>query len=264
MLGWWPSIQVRRLDGRLLMHLRDRLEQALAGPGGPIGSADRLCQACVDLLAVDGAAISVVRDGVSSGTFGSSGAASRRWDGYQFDFGEGPCLDAVRRGVVVSVVDLADPEESRWPGFAEAVIADGVRSVFALPVKIAAVGVGALDLFRCEAGSFDDEVWGGAEWAAQLAALPMLDLMGSDVDWEAVGEGEAWSQLASLERVEVYQATGMLQVQLDVDAAEALVRLRGHAFANGMTVSEVAWKIVERQLAFEPDHFGEQSGGSGQ
>lgn len=236
----------------------------MPGPGGPLGSANRLCQACVDLLGVDGAAISVVHDGVTSGTFGSSGASSRRWDQLQFDFGEGPCLDAVRRGGVISVVDLADPEETRWPVFSAALIADGVRSVFAFPVRIAAARIGALDLFRRVPGPFEDEVWEGADWASQLAALPLLDLMGSDVDWEAIGDGAPWSQLASLERVEVYQATGMLQVQLDVDAAEALARLRGYAFANEMTVSEVAWKIVERQLVLERDDFGDAPNGSGQ
>jgi hypothetical protein len=49
----------------------------------------------------------------------------------------------------------------------------------------------------------------GGLWAAELAALPLLDLMTSDVDWTAAGEGgNGWEQLASLERVEIYQATG--------------------------------------------------------
>ncbi len=109
----------------------------------------------------------------------------------------------------------------------------------------------------------NDEVWDGARWASQLATLPLLDLMGADVDWDAVGDGEAWSQLESLERVEVYQATGMIQVQLDVDVAEALVRLRGYAFANGMTVSEVAWSVVERRLSFGPDDFDDPADGPG-
>jgi hypothetical protein len=47
----------------------------------------------------------------------------------------------------------------------------------------------------------------------------------------------------------------MVQVQLDVDAAEALIRLRGYAFAHDMTISDVAWAIVERRLSFKPDDF---------
>jgi hypothetical protein len=236
--------------------LRADLEAAMAGAGGPVSSADRLCHACVDLLGVDGAAISFVRDGASQGTFGSSGELSRRWDEFQFTFGEGPCLDAVRLGRPVHALDLQDPDEVRWPAFAGAMLDSGVRGVFAFPVRIAATRVGALDLFRRTTGTFDDELWDGAGWASQLAALPMLDLMNADVDWDDIAQGGGWSQLESLERVEVYQATGMVQVQLNVDAAEALIRLRGYAFAHDMRISDVAWAIVERRLKFTPDDFG--------
>lgn len=240
--------------------LRGDLEAVMAGAGGPVGSADRLCHACVDLLGVDGAAISFVQNGESRGTFGSSGESSRKWDAYQFTFGEGPCLDAARDGRPVLAGDLNDPSEVRWPAFARAMIADGVRAVCAFPVRVAATRVGALDLFRRKAGSFEGDAWAGAEWASQLAALPLLDLMGAAVDWETIGDGGGWSQLESLERVEVYQATGMVQVQLEVDAAEALIRLRGHAFAHDMTMSEVAWAVVERRLSLRPDNFGADPG----
>ena len=174
----------------------------------------------------------------------------------KFTFGEGPCLDAVHRGRPVLAGDLQDPKEVRWPAFAGAMLSDGVRGVFAFPVRIAATRIGALDLFRRAPGAIADDVWDGAEWASQLAALPLLDLMSADVDWEAIGEGGAWSQLESLERVEVYQATGMVQEQLGVNATEALIRLRGYAFSHDMTISEVAWAIVERQISFRPDDFG--------
>jgi len=235
----------------------------MTGEGGPIGSADRLCHACVDLLRVDGAAISFVHEGASRGTFGSSGELSRRWDEYQFTFGEGPCLDAVHQGRPVLAGDLQDPGEVRWPAFAGAMLGDGVRAVFAFPVRIAATRIGALDLFRRRAGDFEPDTWEGAGWASQLAALPLLDLMSSDVDWRAIGEGDGWSQLESLERVEVYQATGMVQVQLDVDSAEALIRLRGYAFAHDMTISDVAWAVIERRLSFRPDDLGSGADRSG-
>lgn len=60
-----------------------------------VQAADRLCEACVILLDVDAAAISLVFDGANSGTLGSSGEPARRYDDLQFTFGEGPCLDAV-------------------------------------------------------------------------------------------------------------------------------------------------------------------------
>ncbi|MGB3168819.1 MAG: ANTAR domain-containing protein, partial [Rhodococcus sp. (in: high G+C Gram-positive bacteria)] len=79
-------------------------------------------------------------------------------------------------------------------------------------------------------------------------------LMTSDLDWNAASEGgDGWEQLASLERVEVYQATGMIIGQLDIGPVEALARLRAHAYLAGQTASEVAWDIVERRLVLTPD-----------
>jgi AmiR/NasT family two-component response regulator len=56
--------------------------------------------------------------------------------------------------------------------------------------------------------------------------------------------------------VEVYQATGMLISHLDVDATEALVRLRAHAIATNQTASQVAVAIIERRLVLDRDDPG--------
>jgi hypothetical protein len=234
--------------------LRAQLGAALAGAGGALSAADRLCLACTDLLDVDGAAVSVMYEGSTRGTFGSSGELSRRLDEFQFTYGEGPCLDAVSSGRPVLVGDFRDPAEQRWPAFGRAMLDSGVRAVFALPVVIADSPVGALDLFSSRPGPLSVGGLDGGLWAAELASLPLLDLMTADVDWEAAGEGgDGWEQLASLERVEVYQATGMIIGRLDVDAVEALVRLRAYAFARGLTASEAAWAIVERRVSLADD-----------
>lgn len=235
-------------------NVRAALSAAVTGSRPGLSAADRLCQACVELLTVDGAAISLIHQGTSRGTFGSSGPLSRRLDELQFTFGEGPCLDSVRTARPVLVADLGDPAEERWPAFAGALLEAGVRAVYALPVAVASASVGVLDLFRNTAGPLAGDDLAGGLLAAELAALPLLDLMAGDHDWTGLGQGtNAWSELASLERVEVYQATGMIMGQLKVSSAEALVRLRAHAFARGLTAGEVAWSIVERQLVLDAD-----------
>ncbi len=234
--------------------LRASLGAAVGGGDPGLSTADRLCHACVELLDVDGAAISLMHDGVTQGTFGSSGELSRRLDEFQFTFGEGPCLEAVSQARPVLVADLRDPRERRWPAYAGAVLECGVRAVYALPVLVSTSYVGALDLFRNKPGPLTGDGLVGGLLAAELAALPLLDLMSADVALAPDGEGEhGWDQLASLQRVEVYQATGMVMGQLNVGSAEALVRLRAHAFAHDLTASEVAWAIVERRLRFDAD-----------
>jgi GAF domain len=237
--------------------LRADLGASLAGPGGPLSAANRLCLKCVELLKVDGAAISLMYGGTTKGTFGSSGELSRQLDEMQFTYGEGPCLDAFRGGSPVLLSDVDDERDQRWPAFTRAAAASGVHSVFALPVRVARSPIGALDLFSSRPGPLSGDELDGGMWAAELAALPLLDLMTADTDWVAAGEGgDGWEQLASLERVEVYQATGMIIAQLDVDATEALVRLRAYAFAEGLTASEAAWAIVERRVVLDADEPG--------
>ena len=45
----------------------------------------------------------------------------------------------------------------------------------------------------------------------------------------------------------------MVQVQLGIDLAEAMVRLRAYAYAEGRAVSEIARDIVARRLVLESD-----------
>ena len=235
------------------------LDEAMAAGGSGLSAADQLCHACVEFLGVDGAAISYVNAGISSGTFGSSGELSRRLDEYQFTFGEGPCFEALATKALVLAPDLAALGESRWPAFSQAVLADDVHAVFASPVVITASSVGALDLFRHRPGPLTQDATDAFSHAAALAAFPLLDLMTTDVEWSTavdVSEGADWTRLGSLERVEVYQATGMVMDQLDVGPVEALARLRARAFATNRTASSLAWDVVRRVITFEDNPSG--------
>lgn len=231
-------------------------EQLLAAVGGGrrLEAADRLCRACVTLLEVDAAAISLVFDGANAGTLGSSGASARIYDELQFTMGEGPCLESVARRGPVLVVDLADPDDARWPAYRSAMLARQIRGVYAIPVLVAGEYVGALDLFRAEPGRLATEQLAGAISAAELAAVPVLDLIDADLQ-TAVSDpnSDAWAELNALSRAEVSQATGMLMAQLDITAAEALSRLRARAYATDRSVIDVARDILDRRLRLEDD-----------
>ena len=231
-------------------------EQLIAAVGGERGvaAADRLCEACVLLFDIDAAAISLILDGTNSGTLGSSGAPGRMYDEMQFTMGEGPCLDSVTQRAPVLVVDLADPGETRWPLYGPAMLDLQVRAVFAMPLLLAGEYVGALDLFRAKPGHLNDEQFAGAIVAAELAGVPLLDVLGADLQAAVNDRGStAWAELLALSRVEVSQATGMLVAQLEVEPAEALVRLRAHAYASGRSATDVARDILARRLLLEAD-----------
>ncbi|MGB8502603.1 GAF and ANTAR domain-containing protein [Mycobacterium sp.] len=233
------------------MAIHEQLLEAVDGRRG-VEAADRLCEACVVLLDVDAAAISLVFDGASSGTLGSSGAPARAYDELQFTLGEGPCLDSVAHRLPMLVVDLT--EEPRWPAYGPALLAHQIRSVCAMPVVVAGEFVGALDLFRAQPGELEGDALAGAIAAAELAGIAVLDLLDADLQAAASDpSSDAWAELQALSRAEVSQATGMLVAQLGVEPPEALMRLRAHSYATGRNATDVARDILDRRLTLERD-----------
>ncbi len=158
-----------------------------------------------------------------------------------------------RRPILVADLNLAS--ELRWPAFTGAVLDDGIKGVFARPVMMASVCVGALDLFREGASPLQGDALAGGLLAAELAALPLLDLMSSTAVGDPPGdlEDEPWERLGERDRLEVYQATRFLIAELDVSPTEALVLLRAHAIASNQTASEVARGILNRRLTLDRD-----------
>jgi len=154
----------------------------------------------------------------------------------------------------VFVADLANTGEVRWPAYGRAMLEHQIRGIHAMPVLAAGEYVGALDLFRSRPGPLAGEQLAGAVIAAELAGIPVLDLLAGDLQ-AAVNDpaSTAWAELNTLSRAEVSQATGMLVAQLDVDPVEALARLRAHAYATGRSATEVARDILERRLRLDAD-----------
>ena len=107
-------------------------------------------------------------------------------------------------------------------------------------------------VFRADPGLLGAEQLAGALVAAELAQMPLLDLLGADLQTAVTDpDSDAWAELNTLSRAEVSQATGMLVAQLEVEAAEALVRLRAHAYATGRSATDVARDILDRRLRLE-------------
>lgn len=231
--------------------IEESLVEAIGDARG-VTAANRLCEACVGLLDVDGAAVSLVFDGANVGTFGVSGPRARLYDEIQFVMGEGPCLESVARRAPVMVDDLADPAESRWPGYGAAMIEHRIRGVYAIPVVVAGEYIGALDLFRAAPNGLVPEQIAGMAVAAALMRHPLVDLLNRDMR-AAVADPDSneWAELNAFTRTEVSQATGMLMAQLGLDAAGALARLRAYAYADGRSATSVARDVIDRRLRLD-------------
>jgi hypothetical protein len=121
-----------------------------------------------------------------------------------------------------------------------------VGALFAFPLFMGAVTVGAVGLYRRTAGGLSPQV---LERAVTLAAA----VAGIAVRHAVAGAGDdiaTESVMAPAMRREVHQATGMILVQLDVSATISYSRLQAYAFATGRTVQEIAHDVVTTQLSF--------------
>jgi hypothetical protein len=81
---------------------------------------------------------------------------------------------------------------------------------------------------------------------ADVTARALLDMQANAPPGEIAAELESGANL----RCVVHQAAGMISVQLGVGVAEALVRLRAHAFATGRLTTAVSTDVVGRNLRF--------------
>lgn len=208
----------------------------------------RLCELCVELLDVTGAGISLITSAGHRGVVCATNPGAAVIEQLQFSLGEGPCVDAVTGRRPVLVPDLAHPESvavTRWPAFMSAAAEAGVRAVFAFPLLIGGLQIGALDLYRECTGDLSSQQLTGALLAADAAALALLSLDHGD---DATFDDDPTRY--GTYHLEVHRATGMVQEQLGVSAGQALVRLRARAFADGRSVTDIARDVVARRLRF--------------
>jgi hypothetical protein len=169
-------------------------------------------------------------------------------EGLQFILGEGPCWEAFETRAPVLVPDVQGDTARRWPGYSAAVQAHGLRSAFAFPLQVGSARLGVLDVYREHPGAMADEALADALALASIATQTLIEGQGQADDAESSGVEQALES-----SFPVYQAQGMVMVQLCVPLGEAMARLRAHAYAQDRTLGAVARDVVARTLSFEPD-----------
>lgn len=212
-----------------------------------MGRLQRLCRAAGRDLRASGVGVSLLSETGSLTATAASSEASARIEELQFALGEGPCLTAFASRRPVLVPDLESTGVASWPGYAPAAREHGVRAVFAFPLQVGVARLGALDVYKEATGELS--TWGMSR-ALSYAAAALETLLDDQRD-----TGQTASQLTdgSDGRLEVYQAQGMVMVQLGVPADEAMARMRAHAYGRGRRIGDVADDIITRRLVLDPD-----------
>ncbi|GAA3577740.1 GAF domain-containing protein [Microlunatus spumicola] len=209
-----------------------------------------MCEACVDVLPVDGAGISLVQKSLRVPLGWSSpavGVAERA----QTTVGTGPCLSAAEAGSALAAGErvIAD----RWPVYwGELQRLTSFRSVASIPLSVGDdAPFGALDLYADEAGltptlALPDLTASVAEPIAVMLSGAFARLYD-----EEVGVPDWLTEDPAVGRVAVWTAVGMVVGSSEQDDLDALATLRGWAYSHGLSLDEVADRLVERDLPVE-------------
>jgi hypothetical protein len=236
-------------DGRL-ERLHGLVDTEPDGSGhGTTSALHRLCRVAVRVTDSSAAAVSLMSESGPSGIIASSGDRASAIAELQFSLGEGPSWNAFDLNRPVHAPDLESMSEGGWMAWSPAAGAHVVRAAFAFPLRVGPTQVGVLDIYRSVKGELSPGQLADIEALVAIATGTLLD------GQEEAGEGGTPSGIdTALESgFAIYQAQGMVMVQLGVPLADAMSRLRAYAYANDRSLGEVARDIVARALTLERD-----------
>lgn len=207
-----------------------------------------ICLACVEVVgAADAAAVTLRADGQVEDTVAASADWASRLEELQFTVGEGPGLEAIRRGGPV-LADNLESEIARWPAFVDGALGYGAASAFAFPLQLGAIRLGILSLYGRRTASMDSDGLADAAVLAELATLSLQERASAHKRAELLGLAPPAGSYH-----DVHLATGMLAALLEVTIDNAFARLRAYAYSANRPLLEVADDVLNRRIP--PEEF---------
>ena len=197
----------------------------------------------VELLDADAAGIMLADHDGGLHVMASSAEEARLLELYELQNNEGPCLDCFRSGRPVARDDVPAMRSS-WPAFTEQLQGLGFRSVQALPMRLRAETIGALNLFRLEPGLLSEADLSIGQAMADVATVGLIQE-------RAIAASEQLAtqlQTALTSRVQLEQAKGMLAQRTGLPLGQAFQLMRDYARSRGRRLSDVAAQIIEGAL----------------
>lgn len=223
-----------------------RLDAARACETEDLAQLGALC-ACA--LQVSGAGITIMGTTGRSGPVSMSNDRIATLEDIQFTTGDGPSAEAFRLREPVHAPRLDAVAFARWPSFVSLARTTGIGSVSAFPLAARGVTLGVLALYREWPGELNRGQRDDSVAVAKALTESLLDMPAESRD----GTLDAVVEQAVMYRAEVYQASGMVAIQLNIPVDEALTRIRAYAFSIGEDLTALAARIVARQLRLSDD-----------
>ncbi|MEU4474200.1 GAF and ANTAR domain-containing protein [Micromonospora sp. NPDC023888] len=184
-----------------------------------------------------------------------SGEMALRLDELQYEYDQGPCLEAAREATVVSVPDMS--EEARWPEWAARAAQDGALSSLSIGFPIQETVLGALNIYGIESGAFDEDAVTLAKTFAGYAAVALANAHLYDTTVTLAAQ----MQSAMQSRAVIEQAKGIIMGERRCTPDEAFAVLAKVSQDSNRKLRDVAAALVER--AARPSSLKRDRGESG-
>jgi hypothetical protein len=226
-----------RIHTAYAARLQCRLDRSTEAGDGPLFMA-----AVADTLDAHDAFLNLIVPAAEMNAVAASSKRAAAVQELELVLDEGPAHTVL--GDQPLFASSADVMMQRWPRYGPAVSELGFGSVSAMALTTPHSALGSLvvldpsdptpphhlNLLRSVGAALTQQILIEFEHAdPDLASSPLL----GQTDYHD----------------EVHQATGMIMVQTDSSAADALAMLKARAFAEGMTVGALAAKVVSRDIS---------------
>jgi GAF domain-containing protein len=203
---------------------------------------ERVCEMTRSVLpTADDVSVTLV-DRDAPRTAASTGPLATRGDETQYEFGEGPCLQALRSGAPVVADDVSSGAVTeRWPRYAPRAAAAGISSSVSVPLE-ADGSLGALNVYSTRPAAFDAVA---IEVAAEIARYAGV-VINAAVQVQRAQSLADQLQQALESRAVIEQAKGILMAQHHCDSDEAFERLVRLSQEMHVKLREVAVALVDQ------------------
>jgi GAF domain-containing protein len=189
-----------------------------------------------------GVSITLQKKGRDPYTAVATSAQVQAIDEREYALREGPCVTAMDTGQLQRIDDV--DHEVRWPKFTEVCREEGLGSVLGVPLHVAGVTYGAMNLYAVAPGAFDGAATAAAELLTEQAGVALANTR----TYAEATEKIVQLQEALDSRVVIEQAKGILMATERIDADAAFGRLKDRSQRTNRKLRVVAEEVI-RALA---------------
>ena len=201
-------------------------------------SLEQLVTACMELFGVSGCGVMLADEGGELRYAVATDPTSQELEDAQLDTGQGPCVDTYVNDELVVSPDMYTDE--RWPKFIERLEQQRVRGVLGVPIKLAGVTVGSLDVFRDERRNWSTAEQDALSRYAEIGGALLTAAVTAEQSSELATQLTHAIQL----RAPIERGVGYLMARDGIVQIDAFNRLRTAARSSRRRIGDVARDLL--------------------